>query len=216
MLYYNVAEKRLELALPNFRKPFYVDFSKYAFLTRADLKRRELLRAAGFSKYPDPRLIKVFDLSAGFGQDAYLFYLAGFDLALIERSEAIAQLLEDGLKRAKCPLQVYKGEARDYLNKINPASLQDCPDIIYFDPMFSEKNKTALSKKYAQALQCMTRPGPHDDKGAETIFEQALTLAKNRVVIKRPAHGVFMAGKKPDTMISGKTIRFDVYLTVKK
>ena len=45
---------------------------------------------------------------------------------------------------------------------------------------------------------------------ARALFEAALKCAKQRVVVKRPAHAPQLA--KPNHTLGGKTVRFDVYV----
>jgi len=132
---------------------------------------------------------------------------------MIERSEIIATLLEDGLRRAeqdkkigaliKDKLSLTCGESRKELCK---APFE--PEVIYLDPMFPHKEKSALVKKDMRILQDVV--GQDDD--ADGLLNTALTIATNRVVVKRPAYADFLAGLKPNTSIKTKKHRFDIYL----
>jgi len=78
--------------------------------------------------------------------------------------------------------------------------------VIYLDPMHPARNKRAKVKKDLYALQALL--GPDDD--ALSLLEIAQTRTRRRVVVKWPAR--LSALLKPDYAISGKTVRFDVYL----
>lgn len=182
-------------------KPLFIDFNqeRYKVVSRKEL----LLKAIGIKK---DYLPSVVDLSAGLGSDAYLLYRAGCQLQLVERSPIIAALLEDGLKRAQCELAVYKGEAKDFLQQCIKEKYH--PDVIYFDPIFPEKNNTALARKSARLLRAIVG----EDHDAAEVFALAMKVAKKRVVIKRPLQGCPINDVKPDIVFKGKSIRFDVYI----
>jgi 16S rRNA (guanine1516-N2)-methyltransferase len=146
----------------------------------------------------------VVDLSAGLGADGYLLHQLGCPIVLVERSKLVYILLKHNLSFAD--IKIYNLDARDYLKKLNS---QRYPDVIYFDPIFPEKTKTALARKSARLL----REVVGDDLDSQEVFELALKSAKKRVVVKRPLHAKNISLLKPDIVYSGKTIRFDVYLT---
>jgi 16S rRNA (guanine1516-N2)-methyltransferase len=50
------------------------------------------------------------------------------------------------------------------------------------------------------------------DEDADELLKIALTIATNRVVVKRPAYANFLAERKPQTSIKTKKHRFDIYL----
>jgi 16S rRNA (guanine1516-N2)-methyltransferase len=82
------------------------------------------------------------------------------------------------------------------------------PDVVYLDPMFPHRKKSAAVKKEMRLFQQLL--GSDDD--ADLLLEPALTLAKKRVVVKRPSGAPFLANKKPHIEMLGKANRFDVYL----
>lgn len=192
MLFYR--NGRLELDLPEFGKPLFIDFEKYP--------RQNVLLKKAVGKKP----ARICDLSAGLGKDAWFLYSQGYEVELVERSSIIAQLLEDGLQRANCTMKLFKGEAKDYLALL--INNKNYPDVIYFDPIFPEKSKTALSQKSARILKAVVGT----DEDSEEIFQLALKVATKRVVIKRPLHGKTISDKIPDLVFKGKSVRFDVYL----
>jgi 16S rRNA (guanine1516-N2)-methyltransferase len=50
------------------------------------------------------------------------------------------------------------------------------------------------------------------DEDADELLNVALTIATNRVVVKRPAYADYLAGIKPQASIKTKKHRFDIYL----
>jgi len=196
---------QLALDYPELGKPLTVDFQQSRYAVKNNLKKELLAKAVGIKKNIFP---SICDITAGFGQDAYLLYMLGCEVKLVERSEIIAKLLQDGLFRANCDMELFIGEAKDYLNDLLKTKIQ--PDVIYFDPIFPDKNASALSQKSARILRAIAGK---DEDSAE-VFELALKAAKKRVVVKRGLYSNFISAKydKPDIIYKGKCIRFDVYL----
>ncbi len=206
--------KHLEIRYPNqpTLKPFYIDFShgKLGYRIQHAVGRNELIaKAVGIKKDYRPTII---DATAGLARDGFLLASLGCKLILLERSKILFALVEDGLNRfflenpqltAKFSLEFINIDALDFLinakNKVN---------IIYLDPMFPHRIKTAKIKKEAQLLQDIIG----EDKDIEKLFTVALAKASKRVVVKRPLYAEnIITQLKPDVVYSGKSIRFDVY-----
>jgi len=144
------------------------------------------------------------DLSAGLGSDGYLLYQLGCPITLLERSTLVYLLLK--LNLSFVDIKIYNIDAKEYLKKLED---KNYPDVIYFDPIFPEKTKTALSRKSARLLRDVVG----DDLDSADVFELALQKAKKRVVVKRPKHAKTITHLTPDIVFPGKAVRFDVYLT---
>uniref|UniRef100_UPI003C6FD551 class I SAM-dependent methyltransferase n=1 Tax=Kingella oralis TaxID=505 RepID=UPI003C6FD551 len=90
------------------------------------------------------------------------------------------------------------------------------PDVVYLDPMYPERQKSAAVKKemaYFHALMGQPeneRGNPNANDAA--LFQAARAVAKKRIVVKRPRLGAFLCGEKPAYQYAGKSTRFDVYL----
>ena len=168
-------------------------------------------KAVGIKKGHRPNIV---DATAGLGRDAFVLATLGCRVHMIERSKVIAELLEDGLRRAcqnekigemiKNRLSLTCGESQKELLQ-TPFE----PEVIYLDPMFPQKEKSALVKKDMRMLQEVVGP----DEDADALLRLALTIATNRIVVKRPAYANFLAEIKPTTSIKTKNHRFDIYLT---
>jgi len=121
--------------------------------------------------------LRVLDLTAGFGQDAYVLACLGCDVTMVERSEIIFQLLEDGIKRAKedeefekLKFKLIQADSIEYLNKVTE---KNYPDIICIDPMFPERKKSALVKKESRILRAVVG----DDQDSDALLKLALSIA---------------------------------------
>ena len=167
-------------------------------------------RAVGIKKGHRPNIV---DATAGWGRDAFVLATMGCRVHMIERSDVIARLLEDALRRAAqdekigllitTKLSLTCGDSRQALQRLPFA-----PEVIYLDPMFPHKEKSALVKKDMRILQDVVGP----DEDADELLTLSLTLATNRVVVKRPDYANFLGGRKPQTSIKTKKYRFDIYL----
>jgi len=120
------------------------------------------------------------------------------EMASLEDTEA--QALVTLFKR----LHLTYTEAADYLSQ---ADSSDNPDIIYLDPMFPERHKSAQVKKEMQAFQQLLGK----DKDADQLLPLALAKARYRVVVKRPRKAPALRGPAPSHSLEGKSSRFDVY-----
>lgn len=154
----------------------------------------------------------VLDATAGLGRDAFVLARLGCVMTLIERQPLIAALLEDGLLRAQAnpevalivaQMRLLHGNAIDLLH----AWEGEPPQVIYLDPMFPHRDKSASVKKEMRLF----RPLVGDDDDAPALLEAALALATHRVVVKRPRKAPGIEGLKPGYMLEGNSSRFDIY-----
>lgn len=184
------------------------DFSAMAARLRPDKLSRELLvRAAKIKGAAAPVAI---DATAGLGEDALLLAAAGFTVQLFEQDPVIFALLEDAFARAAATPELAPIASRMHATRENSVnalqSLASRPDVVYLDPMFPERTKSAAVKKKFQLLHHLEAPC----ENAEELLSAALLARPRKVVIKRPAKGPYLAGKKPSYSLTGKAIRYDV------
>lgn len=198
--------------------PFYIDFigGKIQYRSQAANLRNELLaRAMGQTPATHPRIV---DVTAGLGRDSFILATLGFEITLLERSPIIYALLRDALNRARmieafapiiARMQLIQSDAIHWLAQ---QTLFDRPDVIYLDPMFPIRKKSASVKKEMVILQELLGK----DEDSETLFRQALACAGKRVVVKRPRLAVNITETdKPNFSLTGKSSRFDIYLAKK-
>ena len=190
------------------------DFSHLIARMKKGVVDTELVvRAARFKKGRND--LTVLDATAGFGEDSALLAAAGFSVTLYEKDAVIAALLEDAIKRAKETEELCGIASRmelicgDSISAMR--SMKNPPDVIYLDPMFPERKKSALIKKKFQLLQKLEMPCENEEELLDAAFE----AAPRKIVVKRPAKGAFLAGKKPSYSIDGKAVRYDVFVTQK-
>lgn len=160
-------------------------------------------------------LPKVIDATAGLGRDAFVLASIGCHVTMFERHPVVAALLADGLKRAYQDPTIGQWLAQ-HLQLIYHSSIDglDCytdkPDVVYLDPMFPHRQKSALVKKEMRVFQQLVG----SDSDADSLLEPARRLAQKRVVVKRPDYAPFLANEKPTAEIKTKNHRFDIYTPV--
>lgn len=182
-------------------------------------------------EYPSDAPIAI-DATAGLGQDSFLLAAAGFSVYMFEQDPIIAALLEDALDRAKSDpslvniverMHLFAEDSISALQRLGTSLSREeqvsqtsdsqpyltvKPDVIYLDPMFPERTKSAAVKKKFQLLHHLEHPCENE----EELLGAAMNIQPRKIVVKRMAKGPFLAGKKPSYSIKGKSIRYDCYV----
>lgn len=196
--------------------PVFVDFSAgktdYRRLHGGG-KNQLIAKAVGIKKGKQPTIL---DATAGFAQDAFVFACLGSTVTLVERSPVIAALLEDGIKRAQSHAEIgtmmrermhlVHADAINYMDGLQEKML---PDVIFLDPMYPERNASALVKKEMRVFRDIVGK----DTDANALLPMAIKKAKNRVVVKRPDYAKWLNDLKPSIEMKSKKHRFDIYFT---
>lgn len=209
-----VRADRLELCEtgPGAPGPVYADFAGQSPTIGKGGRRQPIARAVGLADGKP----SVVDATAGLGRDAFLLASLGCRVTAIERSQVVAALLRDGLRRASAVpvleeivsdrLQLITGDARDVLTGMQG---NDAPDVVYLDPMFPINRKaSALVKKEMRLFRKLVG----DDGDAGELLNVARKTARHRVVVKRMLRAPPL-GSEPSITYKGKITRYDVYLT---
>lgn len=189
-----------------------VDFASGAATHRRKFgggKAEGIAKAVGLNKKPG---LTVIDATAGLGRDAFVLASLGAHVTLVERNPAVAALLADGLRRAALDAQTADWlPARMqlvHLSALQALATLPPADVVFLDPMFPPREKSALVKKEMRAFHDVVGA----DEDADALLAPALALATHRVVVKRPGYAGYLAGQKPTMSIEGKNNRFDVYV----
>ncbi len=213
-----VTAARLELQAQGVAAPgpIYADFVSGPLAYRRRFgggRKQPLARAVGLQGSVKPR---VLDVTAGLGRDAFVLACLGCMVQLVERSPIVAALLRQGLARAAAD-PVIGALAQELLSKMmvtdgrtymRTLSAAQRPEVVYLDPMYPPRTKTALVKKEMRVLKNIVG----EDQDAPALLAAALECARQRVVVKRPRCAPPLTGPKPSLNIAAKTTRFDVYL----
>ncbi|MFT6624944.1 MAG: 16S rRNA (guanine1516-N2)-methyltransferase [Cycloclasticus sp.] len=172
-------------------------------------KNQPLPKACGLYKHPEWH---IFDATAGLGRDAFVLASLGASVTLCEQNAALYALLVDAKSRGMdnpdtqhfvSNMDCLFRDAVDYL----PALIDNKPDVIYLDPMYPERKKSAKIKKEMQVLQQLV--GHADDQ--TVLLDVALQTAKHRVVVKRSKSAKSLSDTAPSYTVSSENTRYDVY-----
>ncbi len=170
-------------------------------------------RACGVRKGATPRIV---DATAGLGRDAWLLASLGCQVQLCERSPAIAALLRDGLARAAAEptlaataarVTLIAEDALAHLRRLASLPPEQRPEVVYLDPMFPHRDKSALVKKDMRVFRSVVGA----DLDADALLAPARAVATRRVVVKRPRLAPDLAGVVPHERMTGQSNRFDLY-----
>ncbi len=194
------------------RVDYQIDFQKGPLRYRHDhlQGRNELIaKAIGWKK---DLSLKVIDATAGLGREAFLLAALGCEVTLFERNATVCALLEDAIHRAKSDITLSATLSRMHLVKSCAISAltenpQMVADVIYCDPMFEERTKSALVKKEMQLLQELVGT----DEDSTQLVNICLQRAQKRLVVKRSLSAPLLL-ENPTMTYKARSHRFDVYL----
>lgn len=172
---------------------------------------QDLAKAMGLRAGKTPMIV---DATAGLGRDSFLLASLGAQVTMIERSDKMHALLQDGMQRAALEgghlgeilgrMTLLKGDAKDLIPALSG-------EAILIDPMHPPRNNSALVRQDLRQVRDIV--GTDDD--AAELVNLALQHAQNRVVLKWPAKAAPIEGVKACThQIRGKTTRYDVFMTL--
>ena len=215
-LYLCFTPDRLELRETQTDNAIYVDFTAGAVAHRRRFgggRGQTIAKAVGLKQSRNP---KVLDATAGLGRDSFVLASLGCSVTLVERSPIVHALLLDGIKRGilndetgiilKQHFDLILGDAIHIMETL-PQNQK--PAVIYLDPMYPVRRKSAKVKKEMQLLQQLL--GHQND--VPGLLSSALMCAQQRVVVKRPKGAPPVDGPLPSFCIESKSTRFDVYVT---
>ena len=155
----------------------------------------------------------IIDATAGLGYDSFILASLGAKVTLIERSQKIHELLQNGINEGISfggeiekiinRMELLFGDSKDILPKLTP-------EVIMIDTMYKDRKKTALVKNNMRLVREIVGP----DSDYIELLKVALNCAKNRVVLKQPRYAEPIKEiRKCSHQIIGKTIRYDIFMT---
>lgn len=153
----------------------------------------------------------VLDCTAGMGRDAFVLASLGCAVTMLERAPITHALLEDALRRAAEDAQTYAITQNMQLSSLSALTylqqgMNNC-DVIYMDPMYPHREKSALVKKEMRIFRELVG----DDLDADKLLEAALDAKPARVVVKRPKGAPHLNEQKPSATVESKNTRYDIY-----
>ena len=155
----------------------------------------------------------IIDATAGLGYDSFILASLGAKVTLIERSQKMHTLLQNGIdegisfggeiEKIVNRMELLFGDSKDILPKLTP-------EVIMIDTMYKDRKKTALVKNNMRLVREIVGP----DSDYIELLKVALNCAQNRVVLKQPRYAEPIKEiKKCSHQILGKTIRYDIFMT---
>ena len=155
----------------------------------------------------------IIDATAGLGYDSFILASLGAKVTLIERSQKMHELLQNGIdegisfggeiEKIINRMKLLFGDSKDILPKLTP-------EVIMIDTMYKDRKKTALVKNNMRLVRNIVGP----DSDYIDLLKVALNCATNRVVLKQPRYAEPIKEiRKCSHQILGKTIRYDVFMT---
>lgn len=175
----------------------FEELMKYHQRQKYALSKEPLAKALGIRGSGEKRLI--WDTTCGTGKDSLLISFFGAKLTSFERNPAVFLLLKDALRRFPVDFHLEFGDARTL-------TLSERPEVIYYDPMYPAKKKSALARKEMRIFKAIVG----DDPDSKEFLEWALKTATERVVVKRPLEAEPIK-EKPTASYTGKSTRYDMY-----
>ena len=170
---------------------------------------QHLCRAVGLNKHPG---LHIVDANGGFARDAFVMASFGAHVTLLEQSNLLCEMICHALESAATAaesaeiasrIKVVNTDSVDYLMRL-PAL---ATDVVYLDPMFPERRKSAAVKKDMQLLHALAGP----DTSAAQLLAAALYKAKRRVVVKRPVHADPISPDRLTGEVRATHTRYDIY-----
>ncbi len=184
----------------------------------------------------------IYDLTAGLGQDSLVLALNGArEIHMFERDPIVAALLHDAIRRLEMlatvkasdsrvikalelskKLFLHPGDSMEVMPVIIESGQAPRPDVIYLDPMFPPRTKSAKVKKGMALLHGILETQNIDSDSVQRrmeeeceLLEEAYKRATTRVVVKRPLKAQTLgaiASIRPSYAIEGSLNRWDVYV----
>ncbi len=180
-------------------------------------KGQMIAKAIGLNS---PKAPHVLDATAGLGGDAFVLASLGCPVTMVERVPEVHALLADGLRVASAwgsakdqsliailkRMTLVESDAAEYMQALEDNRK---PEVVYLDPMFPLRIKSAQVKKEMHVFHQLI--GKNVD--ADLLLQIAQECAQKRVVVKRPRIAPFLAGLEPNYILEGKSNRYDIYLS---
>jgi len=211
-----------------FHHSLFCDFLSHKMQQRfedAYYNKSQLIKAFGKSLVNHSNLT-ILDATSGFGYDAIEMSVKAKKVIMLEQSEIIYALLQNGLERLQSSLELESDAAfdsgasdvdllcfnktfQDYVKEHDLENENIDIDIVYLDPMYPKENKkSAQNKKYMQYLQDLTQNSIQDVE----LLDLAFKIVKHKIILKRPIHAEVIYPKKVCYQVKSKLVRYDVYL----
>jgi len=185
-------------------KPIFIDIfnilnNHKVYFQKHSFYQENLAKALGIKK-GKPRG-RFCDATAGLLGDSLM--MSCFDIGSIdvyERHPVAAVLINNAISQSEFNCHFHFKSAAD---------ITESYDVIFYDPMYEDKNTKSAPKKEMQIFRDIIG----NDLDSLEVAKHLRSLAKERLVIKRPLKSSLLL-EAPSHQIKGKSTRFDVYMHV--
>lgn len=192
---------------------FYSKLSHPQFLKRVkDSKNKKQPFRKAFGSFDKNDLIV--DATVGFGQDLLCLASWGVPVIGFERDKKVFQFINDALNKLKDLNEVLfkicsNIELRNENSIEGLRNLKSKATHIYLDPIYPQKEKSALGKLDLRILKDQVG----EDSDSSELFDAAFASASKRVILKRPLKEEKSVSNSIASLeIKGSSTRYDVYL----
>lgn len=197
-------------------KDFKIDVFNEKLLWRLNHsgKNSEAVCRAVIGKLSKP---VVFDATAGLGRESLILQSAGARVYMFERNPVIWLLLVSAMKKAQVSPDILSKLKNGLPTLCNFGSVKDnltngvqleTPDVVYYDPMFPERAKSALVKKDMRVFHELVG----FDLDTVDYANYFLSVATHHLVVKRPSNEPPLElNVRRSSFVDGKACRFDCY-----
>lgn len=225
--------------------PIGIDFNSGRNLHRllhSGGRNQTLAKAVGIKRSFNRQQINawhVLDTTSGFCRDSWALAAVGCRVTALERCVWLHEMQIQALQRASKPVNTeITGNGGSHGAEVDQAVQQTAArisplntdaiswlleqsgnittaDVIYIDPMYPERKKSAAVKKEMQALHQLLGADTDSDKLLANACQAAQQLATQRIVVKRPGWAEPLPGYadwRAVTSHSSENTRYDVYL----
>ncbi|MFP5520510.1 MAG: class I SAM-dependent methyltransferase [Bdellovibrionia bacterium] len=184
---------------------FCIDFDKdHINYQRKNLRGKNEPLARAFTGNRNYK--RVHDLSLGLAIDALTAIQLGFEVSGNERSPLIALMIKAAIQATNTANYKFTFFESNAETLLSDSLFLEKIEVLYFDPMYPHKKKSALPKKEMQIFRDLVG----DDMDAESVLEYALKTQVPRIVVKRPVTAEFLL-TKPSYSVETKVVRWDIY-----
>lgn len=199
-----------------------IDFNSATIKRRLQQLNKKQLFCKAVGLNPAHKNPIAVDATAGLGTDSFLLAALGYQVLAIERQAEIASMLQVALVKVQQSdsdhsvlakrISVLHADARTILN--DSKNLDPAIHLIYLDPMFTARRKSALNRLALRTLAAIT--GKDDD--ADELLHISLKASNalpscKRVIVKRRRLAPQLSSRiAPNHQLYGRSIRYDIYM----
>ncbi len=159
----------------------------------------------------------VFDATAGLGRESIILQSSGCDVYMFERNPVIWLLLKSAVTQAMNNTEVLSSLKNGLPTLTSLGSIKEQiqrgevlpkPEVVYYDPMFPQRTKSALVKKDMRVFHEIVG----FDVDTKEYADFLLTVASHHLVVKRPSNEPPLELRcRRSSFVDGKACRFDCY-----